>query len=88
MSGRASAPAEQAAPPRGIEDTLRGLLVGRAPQGGGLLSVDQLAEIVLVFNLDDQLPVSMHVEQTSNFAFGSQGGGETRVVIDATFSPV
>ncbi|MCA9635832.1 MAG: hypothetical protein KC420_07345 [Myxococcales bacterium] len=58
------------------------------PQGGGLLSVDQLAEIVLVFNLDDQLPVSMHVEQTSNFAFGSQGGGETRVVIDATFSPV
>ncbi len=55
------------------------------PEGGGLLSIDQIAEINLVFNLDAQLPVSLHVEQTTAFSAGSQGGGETQLKIDATF---
>ncbi|HFE45983.1 MAG TPA: hypothetical protein ENJ18_10925 [Nannocystis exedens] len=55
------------------------------PEGGGLLSIDQIADINLVFNLDLQLPVSLHVEQTTAFSAGSQGGGETQVKIDATF---
>lgn len=58
------------------------------PQGGGLLSIDQVAEVRMVFNLDDQIPVSLHVEQTSAFSAGSQGGGETQVTIDATYEAV
>lgn len=58
------------------------------PNGGGLLSIDQISEVNLIFNLDDQLPVSLHVEQTTAFSAGSQGGGETQVKIDATFEAI
>ncbi len=58
------------------------------PNGGGLLSIDQISEVNLIFNLDDQLPVSVHVEQTTAFSAGSQGGGETQVKIDATFEVI
>jgi hypothetical protein len=54
------------------------------PQGGGLLSIDQVSEMTLIFDLDDQLPVSLHIEQTTAFSAGPQGG-ETQINIDATY---
>lgn len=57
-----------------------------APQGGGMITVDSASEGTIFFNLDDKVPVRMHVEQTQNFAFGDQGG-ETQIVIDATYEP-
>ena len=58
-------------------------------QGGKsmMLALDVTSESTLVFNLDDQLPVSNHLQSTQNFSAGSEGGGEFRVVLDATYAP-
>ena len=60
---------------------------GAVEAQGGMISIDSVAEGVIVFDLATQLPVRVHIEQTQTFAFGNQGGGESRVVIDATFEP-
>jgi hypothetical protein len=52
-----------------------------------MLSLDVTSESTLVFNLDDQLPVSNSLQSTQNFSAGSEGGGEFRVVLDATYAP-
>ncbi len=51
-----------------------------------MFSVEVASESLVVFNLDDQLPVRSHIESTSSFSAG-QEGGETRVVMDATYEP-
>lgn len=58
-------------------------------QGGKsiMLSLDVTSESTLVFNLDDQLPVSNTLQSTQNFSAGSEGGGEFRVNINATYAP-
>ncbi|MBK9752853.1 MAG: hypothetical protein IPO88_04965 [Nannocystis sp.] len=58
-------------------------------QGGQtmMLSVDVASESTIVFNLDDMLPVRTHIESTTNFSAGAQGGGESRVVMDASYEP-
>lgn len=58
-------------------------------QGGKtmMLSIDVASESTVSFNLDDQLPVRSHLESTTNFSAGSEGGGESRVVMDATYEP-
>jgi hypothetical protein len=60
---------------------------GAVETQGQLISIDGLSEGTIVFDLDAQLPVRVHIEQTQNFSFGSQGSGESRVVIDATYEP-
>jgi len=60
---------------------------GATETQGQLISIDGIAEGVIIFDLDAQLPVRVHIEQTQNFSFGNQGGGESRVVIDATYEP-
>ena len=56
-------------------------------QGGKtmMLSVDVASESTVKFNLDDQLPVSSHIESTTSFSAGAEGGGESRIVMDATY---
>lgn len=58
-------------------------------QGGKsmMLSLDVTSESTLVFNLDDQVPVSNNLQSTQNFSAGSEGGGEFRVSINATYAP-
>jgi len=58
-------------------------------QGGKsiMLSLDVASESTLVFNLDDQIPVSNRLQSTQNFSAGSEGGGEFRIAIDATYAP-
>jgi len=58
-------------------------------QGGKsmMLSLDVTSESTLVFNLDDQLPVSNTMQSTQNFSAGSEGGGEFRVTLNATYAP-
>lgn len=58
-------------------------------QGGKsiMLSLDVASESTLVFNLDDQIPVSNRLQSTQNFSAGSEGGGEFRINIDATYAP-
>jgi hypothetical protein len=58
-------------------------------QGGQtmMLSIDTSSEASFSVNLDDMLPVRSHIESTTNFNAGAQGGGETRVVMDATYEP-
>jgi hypothetical protein len=58
-------------------------------QGGKsmMLSLDVTSESTLVFNLDDQLPVSNTLASTQNFSAGSEGGGEFRVNLSATYAP-
>lgn len=41
----------------------------------------------LTVNLDDMLPVRAHIESTTSFSAGAQGGGESRIVMDATYEP-
>jgi hypothetical protein len=40
-----------------------------------------------LFNLDDQLPVRSHIESTHQLQRRREGGGEFRVVMDATYEP-
>lgn len=58
-------------------------------QGGKsiMLSVDIASESTVKFNLDDQLPVAAHIESTTSFSAGSEGGGESRIVMDSTYEP-
>ena len=58
-------------------------------QGGKsmMLSVDIASESTVKFNLDDQIPVGAHVESTTTFSAGEQGGGESRIVMDSTYEP-
>lgn len=58
-------------------------------QGGRsmMISVDVASESTLSFNLDDMLPIRSHIESTTNFSAGSDGGGESRIVMDATYEP-
>lgn len=58
-------------------------------QGGKtmMLSIDIASEATIAFNLDDQLPVRTHIESTTNFSAGSEGGGESRIIMDATYAP-
>ncbi len=58
-------------------------------QGGKsmMISVDIASEATIVFNLDDQIPVRAHIESTTNFSAGTEGGGESRIVMDATYEP-
>ena len=58
-------------------------------QGGKniMLSLDVTSESTLIFNLDDQLPVKNTLASTQNFSAGSEGGGEFRVNLDATYAP-
>jgi hypothetical protein len=58
-------------------------------QGGRsmMISVDIASEATIAFNLDDQLPVRTHIESTTSFSAGSEGGGESRIVMDATYEP-
>lgn len=58
-------------------------------QGGKnmMISLDTASESKIVWNLDDQIPVSSHIEATQAGNFGQYGSGETRVVIDATYEP-
>lgn len=57
-----------------------------APQGGGMITVDTASEGTIFFNLDDKIPVRVHIEQTQSFGFGDQGG-ESQIVIDSTYEP-
>ncbi len=58
-------------------------------QGGQsmMLSIDITSEGTVAFNLDDQIPVRSHLESTTNFSAGEKGGGESRIVMDATYEP-
>lgn len=58
-------------------------------QGGQnmMISIDSNAESTIVFNLDDQIPVSAHIEVTQAGSYGNFGSGETRIVIDASYEP-
>lgn len=58
-------------------------------QGGQnmMLSIDTTSEATFSVNLDDMLPIRSHIESTTNFNAGAQGGGETRIVMDATYEP-
>lgn len=58
-------------------------------QGGQtmMLSIDIASEATFSVNLDDMLPVRAHIESTTNFNAGAQGGGENRIVMDATYEP-
>lgn len=60
---------------------------GATEAQGTTISVDSVTEGTIVFDLVTQLPVKVHIEQTQNFSFGSQGSGESRVVIDSTYEP-
>lgn len=58
-------------------------------QGGQnmMLSIDIASESTFAVNLDDMLPVRAHIESTTSFSAGAQGGGESRIVMDATYEP-
>ena len=58
--------------------------------GAMLLSrsaIDIASESTFAVNLDDMLPVRAHIESTTSFSAGAQGGGESRIVMDATYEP-
>ena len=58
-------------------------------QGGQsmMISVDATTESTIVFNLDDQIPVSYHLAITQVGTYGQRGSGELRISIDATYEP-
>ncbi len=56
------------------------------PQAG-MISLDATEEHTLVFNLDDQVPVSVTAEATQAMTFGSQGGAEFSYTLNATYEP-
>ena len=58
-------------------------------QGGKsmMISVDIASEATIAFNLDDQIPVRTHIESTTSFSAGTEGGGESRIVMDASYEP-
>lgn len=58
-------------------------------QGGKSIniSLNTTTESTIVWNLDDHLPVSSHLEATQAGDFGEYGSGETQFVIDAKYEP-
>jgi len=58
-------------------------------QGGKtiMISLDTTSESTIVFNLDDQVPVSYRMAATQAGNFGQFGSSETQVKIDATYEP-
>lgn len=58
-------------------------------QGGKtmMLAVDIASESTVQFNLDEQLPVSAHIESTTTFSAGSEFSVESRIVMDSTYAP-
>lgn len=63
---------------------------GAHEEKGGLLSIDVATEGVLLFNLDDQLPVKLTLQATQNINVSAQGreiSAEISTNVDSSFSP-
>jgi len=56
------------------------------PQAG-MISLESSEEHTLIFNLDDQVPVSITAEATQSMTFGSQGGAEFSYSLNGTYEP-
>lgn len=56
------------------------------PQAG-MITLEAAEEHTLIFNLDDQVPVSVNAEATQSMTFGSQGGAEFTYSLQGTYEP-